>query len=486
MFGKIKYLKDLRRIIDIFDKGSTEDVRKIKMNKNHIVDTIIKLVKTIKLYSPNVKELIKGIYSVATKISTFNVQLLTFSKDLEKSSSTLKEASECTLAAIQQTNTSMNSVSAALSVNLKVIDDISQKSEKMYEATEKNLEMLSKIKKKSSEVSDSAKSMENDMRSLFQVINEIKQIVGVINNIAAQTNMLALNASIEAARSGEHGRGFAVVAEEIKKLSENTKSQLNDIEKLMNEIENASNKSIESVQSTISSISDMNEFTHEMEKAFKVNMKSAEDVKENIKKIFSVIEEISASSKEVSTSMNMVSKQSEDLSFLANDLLKKANTAKNLGSLVSEIEDKISNLAKVSGIINENEYFKMENEDFINFIDVVIKSHKKWVNNLSEMAKTMTIKPIQTNGRKCTFGHFYYTTFPINSDIKKIWDEIDEIHLNLHNIAHEVIEYIESGNREKALLKANEALDVSNKIINMFNEIKLIAEKLNEDGKSVF
>lgn len=69
-----------------------------------------------------------------------------------------------------------------------------------------------------------------------KVVEQINILSEAIMQITEQTNLLALNAAIEAARAGEAGRGFAVVADEIRKLAEQSKQAVTQIQEVTTKV----------------------------------------------------------------------------------------------------------------------------------------------------------------------------------------------------------------------------------------------------------
>lgn len=80
------------------------------------------------------------------------------------------------------------------------------------------------------------------------------EIVGIIQGISSKTNLLGLNASIEAARSGEAGKGFNVVAKEIQKLSITSKDSISKIDVIIKDI-SANIQEIDTGLDTINGVS---------------------------------------------------------------------------------------------------------------------------------------------------------------------------------------------------------------------------------------
>lgn len=115
---------------------------------------------------------------------------------------------------------------------------------------EKMVSIADQFKSTVSDVNDSIQDMINGFENLFQMLKtmsdttvsvseDVKNASTVTGKIAAdasRSNILALNASIEAARSGEAGKGFAVVANEMGKLAKESGNSSSNIKSTLDTI----------------------------------------------------------------------------------------------------------------------------------------------------------------------------------------------------------------------------------------------------------
>lgn len=106
--------------------------------------------------------------------------------------------------------------------------------------------------------------LNGDIQGITNLSGEINNVSSFIKKIADETNMLGLNAAIEAARVGDAGKGFGVVAEEIRKLSEHSKSTVPQLKSLTDNINLAVGKASEKSRVSLNSSQEQAAATEEI------------------------------------------------------------------------------------------------------------------------------------------------------------------------------------------------------------------------------
>lgn len=106
--------------------------------------------------------------------------------------------------------------------------------------------------------------LDAEIGEILTLSEKIDELTVFIRAISEQTNMLGLNAAIEAARAGELGKGFGVVAQEIRKLSEQTKSTVPQIKGLTDSIKKSVGKTTDKSRSSLAFSQEQAASTEEM------------------------------------------------------------------------------------------------------------------------------------------------------------------------------------------------------------------------------
>ena len=237
----------------------------------------------------------------------------------------------------QELKNEINDFSAVFSnVNdtTRRLEDVKEEITDSVRAAQNKLEQM---KQNSNEVKQSFEEMETSFEGFKGSVDEISGYMQDIVGIASQTNLLALNASIEAARAGEAGRGFAVVAEEVRKLADEIKVLIEQVNKSIATVDVESEKMSRSIQVSLdnldSSIATVDEAYVTFENIITSTAKSDE-----------VQESIRVATGEASEQIGVIENKFDDINNDCNRLMVQLEKVNSLGTTKSGVFENIDNL----------------------------------------------------------------------------------------------------------------------------------------------
>lgn len=281
-----------------------------------------------------IKQVLVAAREISSTVDNAGLHMSTLNSQIEDVSATTEELS----AGLEETAASAEEMNAITGEIEKAVDSVTQKAqegaaaageiskkantlrESFFSSQQKGIKTFINVKEKLEEALEESKAVE-----------QINSLADSILQITSQTNLLALNAAIEAARAGEAGKGFSVVAEEIRKLAEDSKKAVSQIQTITRTV-------IQSVGNlSVNSNNLLNFMSGSVYEDYKAMLNATDEYKKDAEFIDSLVTDFSATSEELSASMENIVKSINEISSATNEGASGAyDTSKRIGTVVQK------------------------------------------------------------------------------------------------------------------------------------------------------
>lgn len=276
--------------------------------------------------------LLNKVAGVSDKVSNLSVVLGDESNKVKDSTVEQSAAIQESVSALSE----MSSMIAQTGQNIKLSLETSQG------ALEKSTEGK-QIMDRMSHSMTSIQKANDQLQEISKVIEDISSKTAIINDIVFKTQLLSFNASIEAARAGQHGRGFAVVAEEVGNLAELSGQAAKDIELLLGDSQRKVKETLEMIQSRVN---DGNKVSQRAMEAFNEISQNIEEINAQVRSINEATQQQEIGIQQTNLAMKQMDVISQDNTVASSEALQ---VAQNLKGQSAELRHVMNALFELVG-----------------------------------------------------------------------------------------------------------------------------------------
>lgn len=309
---------------EIPDTRLKDEIGDIVKASKIMQDSTRNMVKTILEESGNIDDALRATVRVMGELRG----------DMEEASTTTEQLSagmQETAASLEEMNATSTQIEAAVGNMAKSAGEGSKTAEEIKtRATDLKLKAIESKKTALELLGQSQKELEKAIENAGS-IKQIQLLTDAILEVATQTNLLSLNAAIEASRAGEFGTGFAVVADEIRKLAEDSKKTVGEIQEVTHTVTEAVDNLVKCSGSILGFIGDR--VVHD----YDIQVKTGEQYDLDAQHMNHMMMEISATSEQLLASISNLMKAINDVSVAANE---GATGTSSLAEMVAGVNDR--------------------------------------------------------------------------------------------------------------------------------------------------
>lgn len=218
------------------------------------------------------------------------------------------------LASVAEVTTTIEELSQSARRNSEQIATVNADAQKGMALAQEGSEKVLTTSAQMGETTGAMKSVVARVKRLSEQVSEINMINETLEGFANQTNMLAVNASIEALRSGQENRGFAVIASEIRNLALESKASSAKISALLGDISSSVQATKEKVDRGAASLEESAQLSDDVIDIFQQMTNSYADAVQSLEQVAQAVQQESVGIGQTRDTMREIhSAQSESL-----------------------------------------------------------------------------------------------------------------------------------------------------------------------------